>query len=52
MQKWILQSHYSSSVLKTAKKNTKYSRNETISKIAHYAKAIIAFAKWLVRLKN
>ena len=30
MQKSILQSRQSSSVQKTAKKNTKYSRNETI----------------------
>ena len=36
---------------KTAGKNTKYSRNETILKIGHLAKAI-AFAKWSVWLKN
>ena len=34
MRKTILQVHYSSSVQKTASKNTKYSRNETIFKIA------------------
>ena len=42
---------------KTARKNTKYSRNETILKIGHLAKAIahakaIAFAKWSVWVKN
>ena len=36
---------------KTARKNTKYSRNETILKIGHLAKAI-AFAKWSVCVKN
>ena len=36
---------------KTAPKNTKYSRNETISKIGHLEKAI-AFAKWSVWVKN
>ena len=36
---------------KTAGKNTKYSRNETILKIGHLAKAI-DFAKWSVWLKN
>ena len=39
------------SVQKTAAKNTKYSRNETILKIGHLAKAI-DFAKWSVWLKN
>ena len=38
--KSILQIIYSCSVTKTAPKNTKYSRNETIFKIAHHAKAI------------
>ena len=38
--KSILQIIYSCSVQKTAPKNTKYSRNETIFKIAHNAKAI------------
>ena len=42
---------------KTAGKNTKYSRNETILKIGHLAKALghakaIAFAKWSVWVKN
>ena len=50
MRKTILQEHKSCSVEKTARKNTKYSRNETILKISHliaHAKAI-AFAKWSV----
>ena len=42
---------------KTAGKNTKYSRNETILKIGHLAKAIahakaIGFVKWSVSVKN
>ena len=41
---------------KTVPKNTKYSRNDTILKIGHLAKAIaharaIAFAKWSVWVK-
>ena len=40
MRKTIVQAHYSSSVQKTAHKNTKYSRNESILKIGHLAKAI------------
>ena len=40
MSKSILQIIYSCSVQKTAPKNTKYWRNETILKIAHHAKAI------------
>ena len=53
MPKAILQEHWSCSVQKTVRKNTKYSRNETILKIGHFAKAIahtkaIAFAKWSV----
>ena len=47
MRKTILQEHWSCSVQKTAPKNTKYSRNGTILKIDHLAKAI-AFAKWSV----
>ena len=44
-------------VQKTARKNTKCSRNATILKIDHIAKAIahakaIAFAKWSVWGKN
>ena len=50
MRKAILQEHLRCSVQKTAGKNTKYLRNETISKIGHFAKAIAhvrgtAFAK-------
>jgi len=61
MQKTILQGHQSSSVKKTARKNTKYWRNETILKIGYLAKAVahaialakvIAFAKWSVCVKN
>ena len=42
---------------KALEKTTKYSRNETILKIGHLAKAIahakaIAFAKWSVWVKN
>ena len=37
MSKSILQIIYSCSVQKTAPKNTKYSRNESILKIGHYA---------------
>ena len=49
MRKNILQEHQSCSVQKTARKNTKYSRNEIILKIGHFAKAkahakAIAFA--------
>ena len=40
MLKSILQIIYSCSVQKTAPKNTKYSRNETILKIAYHVKAI------------
>ena len=40
MRKSILQEHSSCSVQKTARKSTKYSRNETILKISHVAKAI------------
>ena len=40
MSKFILQIIYSCSVQKTAPKNPKYSRNETILKIGHHAKAI------------
>ena len=57
MRKTMLQDYLSSSVQKTAPKNTKYWRNVTISKIGHLAKAIahaksIAFAKWSVWVKN
>ena len=40
MRKTILQEHSSCSVQKNPEKNTKYSRNETILKISHVAKAI------------
>ena len=40
MSKYILQIIHSCSVQKTAPKNSKYSRNETILKIGHHAKAI------------
>ena len=57
IRKTILLKRYSCSVQKTAPRNTKYSRNETILKIGHLAKAIahaktIAFAKWSVWVKN
>ena len=51
MSKSILQIIYSCSVQKTSPKNTKYSRNETIFKIAHHAKAI-APAKSSLWVKN
>ena len=40
MSKQLLQIISSCSVQKTAPKNTKYSRNETIFKLSHHAKAI------------
>ena len=57
MRKTILQEHYSCAVQKIVRKNKKYSRNETILKIGHLAKAIAhakarAFAKWSVWVKN
>ena len=51
MQKSILQPDESSSVQKTARKNTKLSTNKTILKIGHFAKAI-AHAKLSVWVKN
>ena len=51
MSKSILQIFYNCSVQKTARKNTKYSRNETILKIGHHAKAI-GFAKSSLWIKN
>ena len=51
MSKSILQISYSCSVQKNARKNTKYSRNETILKIGHHAKAI-AHAKSSLWVKN
>ena len=50
MSKSILQIIYSS-VQNTAPENTKYSRNETIFKITHHAKAI-AHAKSSLWVKN
>ena len=41
MSKSILQIIYSCSVQKPARKQTKYSRNETILKNGHHAKAIM-----------
>ena len=51
MRKAILQPYYSCFVQKTALKNTRCSRNETILKIGHLAKAI-ACAKWSVWIKK
>ena len=51
MSKSILQIIYSCSVRKTTPKKTKYSRSETILKIAHNTKAI-AHAKSSLWLKN
>ena len=51
MSKSILQIIYTCSVQKTAPRNTKYSRNETILKIGNNAKAI-AHGKWSVWVKN
>ena len=51
MSKSILQIIYTCSVQKTARKNTKYSRNETILKISNNAEAI-ADAKSLLWVKN
>ena len=51
MSKSILQIIYSCSVQKTARKKTKYSRNETILKIGHHKKAI-AYAKSSLWVKN
>ena len=54
MRKTILRAHSSSSVQTTAPKNTLYSKNESIlkmAKIGHDAK-VIAFAKWSVWVKN
>ena len=53
MSKSIRESIKTSCLQKTARKNTKYSRNETILKIGHLAKAIAhakatTFAKWIV----
>ena len=57
MRKLILQEYSSCSVQNTARKNTKYCKNETMLKIGHLAKVIahgkpIAFAKWSVWVKS
>ena len=57
MRKTTLQKHFSCSVQKTARKNTKYCGNKTILKLGHLAKAIahakaLALAKWSVWVKN
>ena len=57
MPKTILQQHQSCSVQKTAQKNTKCSRNETIFQIGHLAMATAhakatPFPKWSVLIKN
>ena len=51
MSKSILEIIYSCSVQKTSGKKTKYSRNETILKIARHGKAI-ANAKYSLEIKN
>ena len=51
MSKSILQIIYICAVQKNHSKNTKYSRNETILKIAHHAKAI-AHAKSSLSVKS
>ena len=54
MRKTFVQTHSSCSTQKTAGKNSLYSKNESILKVAktgHNAKAI-AHAKWAVWLKN
>ena len=51
MPKSILQIINTCCVQKTARKSTKYARNETILKIGHHAKAI-AHAKPLLWVKN
>ena len=54
MSKSILQIIKNCSVQKTAPKNTKYSRNESILKISHHAKAIdhAKFSLWLKNLNS
>ena len=51
MSKSILEMIWSCPVQKTAPKNSKYWRNETILKIGHHAKAI-AHAKSSLWVKN
>ena len=57
MRKTILQDYKMCYVQKNARKNTKYSTNETILKIGYLAKAIahakaMAFANWSVWVKH
>ena len=52
MSKAIAQIIYSSAVQKTARKNTKYSRNETISKIGHHARAHVKSSLWVKKLNS
>ena len=47
MSKAIIQIIQSCSAQKTAPKNTKYSRNETILKIGHHAKAHAISSLWV-----
>ena len=51
MSKFILQIIYSCCVQKTAQKKFKYSKNDTVLKMDHYAKAI-AHAKSSFCFKN
>ena len=54
VRKTVLLAHYSCSMQKTARKNSYYSKNESILKMAKNglnAKAI-AHAKWAVWVKN
>ena len=51
MRRKVVQEDHSSTVQKTAGKNTKYSRNEPILKIGNFARAIV-FAKWSVWVEN
>ena len=57
MSKSIFYLYLSNSVQEPARKNTKYSRNETIWKIGHLAKSIafawaITFAKYSIMFFN
>ena len=57
VRKTIIQDYKSCFVQKTARKNTKYARNETFLKISHLAKTIaqgkgVAFAEWSIWVKN
>ena len=53
MSKFILYSYGSNSLQKTARKNTKYSRNDTTLKIGHVTKSIaFAWAYGLWKMLN